>query len=205
MRHERDFLETLQTYVKVTQARLRDGRIIDANEELQIIEKMISQRKDEVNGTAAWEIIREKADPTLEALTEHPWKSSKSLREMVEMQAEDDKDEKWCPRGTGLTCDACLRSNDCQEEMAKEYRQSKEPQCAPEIGEEPSITRGHIMEHDGWTNCWRAMPEKPGTYLVEDHEGNRFKTEAHISFGKMVWTASASKGYDICWWKEINQ
>ena len=71
MRHERDFLETLQTYVKVTQSRLRDGRIIDANEELQIIEKMISQRKEEVNGTAAWEIIREKA-----------------IREMMEEQEE---------------------------------------------------------------------------------------------------------------------
>lgn len=87
MKHERDFLETLQTYVKVTQARLRDGRIIDAHEELQIIEKMISQRKEEVNGTAAWESIREKAEPTLEALKEHPWKSSKSLAEMVEEQA----------------------------------------------------------------------------------------------------------------------
>lgn len=70
MKHERDFLETLQTYVKVTQARLRDGRIIDAHEELQIIEKMISQRKEEVNGTAAWEDIRETA-----------------LREMMEEQA----------------------------------------------------------------------------------------------------------------------
>lgn len=59
MRHERDFLETLQTYVKVTQARLKDGRIIDAHEELQVIEKMISQRKEEVNGTAAWESIAE--------------------------------------------------------------------------------------------------------------------------------------------------
>lgn len=65
MRHERDFLETLQTYVKVTQARLMDGRIIDAHEELQIIEKMISQRKEEVNGTAAWENISKQAEPTL--------------------------------------------------------------------------------------------------------------------------------------------
>ena len=136
MRHERDFLETLQTYIKVTQARLRDGRIIDANEELQIIEKMISQRKEEVNGTAAWETIRQKAEPTLEAIKQHPWKSSKSLAEMVEMQAEADRDEKWCPK-TGLTCEACLRRNDCQEEMAIEYRKSAEPQCAPEIGEEP--------------------------------------------------------------------
>ena len=69
-RTEKDFLNTIETYVKVTQARLRDGRIIDANEELQFIEKMISQRKDEVNGTAAWENIREKA-----------------LKEMMEEQA----------------------------------------------------------------------------------------------------------------------
>ena len=87
-RTEKDFLNTLETYVKITQDRLRDGRIIDAHDELQIIEKMISQRKDEVNGTAAWENIREKAEPTLEALKEHPWKSHYSLEEMVERQAE---------------------------------------------------------------------------------------------------------------------
>ena len=62
------------------------------------------------------------------------------------------------------------------------------------------------MELDGWTNCWDAMPEKPGTYLVEDREGNRFKADAHISFGNMVWTVGRrDKGYDICWWKEIKE
>ena len=54
MRTEKDFLNTLETYVKITQDRLRDGRIIDAHEELGLIELMIEQRQQEINGTAAW-------------------------------------------------------------------------------------------------------------------------------------------------------
>lgn len=87
-RTEKDFLNTLETYVKITQDRLRDGRIIDAHDELGLIEVMIDQRRQEVEGTAAWERIQEKAQPTLEALKEHPWKSHYSLEEMVERQAE---------------------------------------------------------------------------------------------------------------------
>ena len=57
-RTEKDFLNTLETYVKITQDRLRDGRIIDAHDELGLIEVMIEQRRQEVEGTAAWEKIR---------------------------------------------------------------------------------------------------------------------------------------------------
>jgi hypothetical protein len=58
-RTEKDFLNTLETYVKITQDRLRDGRIIDAHDELGLIETMIDQRRQEVEGTAPWEKIRE--------------------------------------------------------------------------------------------------------------------------------------------------
>ena len=58
MRTEKDFLNTLETYVKITQDRLRDGRIIDAHDELGLIEVMIDQRRQEVEGTAPWEKIR---------------------------------------------------------------------------------------------------------------------------------------------------
>ena len=87
-RTEKDFLNTLETYVKIAQDRLRDGRIIDAHDELGLIETMIDQRRQEVEGTAPWEKIQEKAQPTLEALKEHPWKSHYSLEELVERQAE---------------------------------------------------------------------------------------------------------------------
>ena len=85
---EKQFLETLNTYIKVTQSRLRDGRIIDAHDELGLIEVMIDQRRQEVEGTAPWDKIQEKAQPTLEGLKEHPWKSHYSLAEMVEKQAD---------------------------------------------------------------------------------------------------------------------
>lgn len=62
-RTEKDFLNTLETYVKITQDRLRDGRIIDAHDELGLIEIMIDQRRQEVEGTAPWEKIRAKAEP----------------------------------------------------------------------------------------------------------------------------------------------
>lgn len=141
-RTEKDFLNTLETYVKITQDRLRDGRIIDAHDELGLIEVMIDQRRQEVEGTAAWvqktelreyangkscntcklrlrknggseqncnscaraykdkyeadeetwEKIQEKAQPTLEALKEHPWESHYSLEEMVERQTEPEED-----------------------------------------------------------------------------------------------------------------
>lgn len=46
---EKQFLETMNTYIKVTQSRLRDGRIIDANEELTVMEMMTRQRIAEID------------------------------------------------------------------------------------------------------------------------------------------------------------
>ena len=106
-RTEKDFLNTLKTYVKITHDRLRDGRIIDTHEELDLIEKMINQRQQEITGKAKWltperqtanELGEEmlshpRMKETLEALKEHPWKSHYSLEEMVERQAEGGEDE----------------------------------------------------------------------------------------------------------------
>lgn len=88
-RTEKDFLNTLETYVKITQDRLRDGRIIDAHDELGLIETMIDQRRQEVEGTAAWV---QKVD--LKEYLRHPWESHYSLAEMVERQAEPEEDIK---------------------------------------------------------------------------------------------------------------
>lgn len=106
-RTEKDFLNTMETYVKITHDRLRDGRIIDTHEELDLIEKMINQRQQEITGKAKWltperqtanELGEEmlshpRTKETLEALKEHPWKSRYSLEEMVERQAEGGEDE----------------------------------------------------------------------------------------------------------------
>ena len=72
-----------------------------------------------------------------------------------------------------------------------------------EIGEQFEMTHGYFMELNGWSNCWDAMPEKEGTYLVEDHSGKQGKAEAVLSFGRMAWKVPKWCGYDICWWKEI--
>ena len=42
--------------------------------------------------TDNWDEIREKAEPALKELKSHPWKSSMSLAEMVERQAEGGKE-----------------------------------------------------------------------------------------------------------------
>lgn len=54
MRTEKEFLNTLDTYIKVTIDRLKDGRIIDAHEELTVMLKMTEQRVAEVEGKAPW-------------------------------------------------------------------------------------------------------------------------------------------------------
>lgn len=71
-RTEKDFLNTLETYVKITQDRLRDGRIIDAHDELGLIEVMIDQRRQEVEGTAAWEKIRTADEISNEVIEKEP-------------------------------------------------------------------------------------------------------------------------------------
>lgn len=107
MRTEKDFLNTLETYVKITHDRLRDGRIIDTHDELQLIETMIGQRLQEIAGKAKWltperqtanelgeeMLSRPRTKETLEALKEHPWKSHHSLGEMIERQAEGGEDD----------------------------------------------------------------------------------------------------------------
>lgn len=53
-RTEKDFLNTFETYIKVTKDRLKDGRIIDAYDELSIMQTMVAQRIAEVEGKAVW-------------------------------------------------------------------------------------------------------------------------------------------------------
>lgn len=56
------------------------------------------------------------------------------------------------------------------------------------------------MRNDGWKNTYDEHPKVAGEYLVQDHNGNRFKAMYYINkFGTRVW--KGDKGYDICWWK----
>ena len=60
---------------------------------------------------------------------------------------------------------------------------------------------GDKMRAEGWKNTYGQKPEKPGMYLVEDHNHNRFTAEFAINEFKVpVWIDN--RGYDICWWKE---
>lgn len=57
------------------------------------------------------------------------------------------------------------------------------------------------MKNDGWKNTYDEHPKIAGEYLVQDHNGKRFKAMYYINeFGTKVW--KGDKGYDICWWKE---
>lgn len=47
-------MNTLDTYIKVTKDRLKDGRIIDAYDELAVMQVMAEQRIKEIEGKAAW-------------------------------------------------------------------------------------------------------------------------------------------------------
>ena len=51
---EKEFLERLDTYIKVTMSRLRDGRIIDGYNELDMLLSMVKDRKLELSGKAPW-------------------------------------------------------------------------------------------------------------------------------------------------------
>lgn len=83
-RTEKEFLNTMETYIKITQDRLKDGRIIDAHDELGTMLKMTQQRLREVEGNAPWEEIKGKYE---KAVKSHPWASTRSLEQMVEDQA----------------------------------------------------------------------------------------------------------------------
>lgn len=58
-RTEQEFLTTLETYVSITIDRLADGRT-DASEELDVLLKMVRQRRAELEGCAAWLIKQDK-------------------------------------------------------------------------------------------------------------------------------------------------
>lgn len=59
---------------------------------------------------------------------------------------------------------------------------------------------------DEYTNSYDQMPDHDCIVDVIDHDGNRFRTRAYLNvFGIMVFDASKSKGYDICWWKEVEK
>ena len=63
---------------------------------------------------------------------------------------------------------------------------------------------GIQYELEGYRNAYDAMPDHDCEVLVIDHEGHRFKTRAYRNeFGNKVFDATKSKGFDICWWKEV--
>lgn len=65
---------------------------------------------------------------------------------------------------------------------------------------------GEQYRSEGYTNAYDAMPDHPCKVDVIDHEGNRFQIECVESFGRMAFNVGHhGKGYDICWWKEIEK
>lgn len=70
--------------------------------------------------------------------------------------------------------------------------------------ENPSETLGEKLTKEGFTNAWDRMPDHDCEVMVIDHNGNRFRTKAfRDKFGSMVFDATKSSGYDICWWMEV--
>lgn len=65
------------------------------------------------------------------------------------------------------------------------------------------MNHGYFMMLDGWTNCHDQMPDQPGIYLVENHNGDRGKQEAVMSFGHMAWKTAKWNAYDTNWWKPL--
>lgn len=58
---------------------------------------------------------------------------------------------------------------------------------------------------EGYINAYDKMPDHDCDVNVIDHNGNRFKARCEYNkFGTMVFSGK-SKGYDICWWKEITR
>ena len=62
MKTEKEHLDTMETYIKVTMSRLRDGRIIDGYKELETMLAMTTNRKMEIAGTAPWIDKEDKED-----------------------------------------------------------------------------------------------------------------------------------------------
>lgn len=67
--------------------------------------------------------------------------------------------------------------------------------------ENPYETLGEKYTREGLTNVYDRHPDHPCDILVIDHAGNRFRAKAVLSFGEIAF--EGSKGYDICWWKEV--
>ena len=58
---------------------------------------------------------------------------------------------------------------------------------------------------EGYINAYDKMPDHDCDVNVIDHNGDRFKARCEYNkFGKMGFSGK-SKGYDICWWKEITR
>lgn len=75
------------------------------------------------------------------------------------------------------------------------------------ITDKKGFSCGEQYRAEGYTNAYDAMPDHPCEVEVIDHEGNRFKSVAKISFGSMVFDTNkyGDRGYGICWWREIKQ
>ena len=66
---------------------------------------------------------------------------------------------------------------------------------------------GEQYRSEGYTNAYDAMPDHPCKVNVIDHKGNRFQIECRkgLDGGMVFYVGSRGKGYDICWWREVEQ
>lgn len=68
-----------------------------------------------------------------------------------------------------------------------------------------NIPYGIRCRREGYTNVYDRLPDHDCKVAVIDHEGHRFTTRFYKnSLGSNVFDASKSRGYDICWWKEVD-
>lgn len=54
MKTEKEWLDTLETYMKIIKTRIGDGKIVQAHEDTATVLLMIDQRKRELGGNTPW-------------------------------------------------------------------------------------------------------------------------------------------------------
>lgn len=66
---------------------------------------------------------------------------------------------------------------------------------------------GLKYRREGYHNVYvDKKPDHDCIVDVIDHEGHRFRTTLYRNkFGYWVFDSTKSRGYDICWWREVRE
>ena len=73
------------------------------------------------------------------------------------------------------------------------------------IKDKTGYTIGDQYRAEGYISAYDAKPDHECEVDVIDHNGNKFRAIAKLSFGRMAFDTNkyGSRGYDICWWREV--